>query len=81
MRHRSVADELIGPQHGESGDGIAERDEAGFGQAGRQAQHVLFGHADVEEAVRKGGGKGFHHHEAEIRGQQHHSPVTPGQFH
>ena len=48
---RAVADELVRAHGRERGDRIDERDEARLGEPGGEADHVLLGHADVEEAA------------------------------
>ena len=53
VQRGAVADELVRPQRRERGDGVDEGDHAAVGQARRHAEHVLLGHAGVDEAVRE----------------------------
>src|SRR5262249_61184240 len=80
VQHRSVADELVGPERGEGDDRVAEGDEAGVGEAGRHADHVLLGHTDVEEAVGKALDEGLEGVVAEVAGQEEETRVGGGQL-
>ena len=59
-----------GRSAGKGGDGIGVGTEAGLGQSGGHADHVLLGHADIDEAVRKAGAKRLHDHVAQVAGEQ-----------
>ena len=74
----SVADELVGTQRREGHDRVDERDEARLGQAGGDSDHVLLGHADVEEPVREALGERLERHVAEIAGEQQDAIVRRG---
>ena len=75
VEHRAVADELVGAQGRERGDGVDERHVAGLGQARRHADHVLLGDADVDEAVGMALRERLDGHEAEVAGQQQHARI------
>ena len=79
LKDGAVPDELVRTQGGEGDDRVAEGDEARLGQPGRQADHVLLGHADVDEALRMAVGEGFQGHEAEVAGQEQDAAVLLGQ--
>ena len=67
----TVANELEGPQHRETGDRVDKGNQPAIGQAGGDPNQILLGDADVDEAIRKGGDEGFENLIAEIAGQQH----------
>jgi hypothetical protein len=76
----AVANELVRPQRGEGGDRVHERHEAGLGEAGGDADHVLFGDPGVDEAAREAVAKGFERHEPEIAGEQYDPLVGSREF-
>src|SRR5262249_58439629 len=80
VEHGSVANELVRPQRGEGDDRVTEGDEAGVGQAGRRADHVLLGHTDVEEAIGKALDEGLEGVVAEVAGQEEETRVGGGQL-
>ena len=80
VQHRAVADELVRPERRERRDRVGEGDEAGLGEARRDADHVLLGDADVEEAVREPLGERLDDREAEVACQQDDALVLLGEL-
>ena len=80
VQDRAVADELVRAERRERRDRVDERDEARLGEAGRDADHVLLGDADVEEAVREPLGERLEHGEAEVAGEQDDPLVLLGEL-
>ena len=76
MQHRTVAELLVAPHRAESGDRVDVRDIADLGQAGRDAQHVLFGHSDIDEPLGVRSGERLDDAPAEV-GRQEHDPIVP----
>jgi hypothetical protein len=80
MHDRPVPDELVRTKGGERRDRIDEGKIAGLGETRGDADHVLFRHADVEEAVRVLASEGIDDAVAQIAGEQHDAPVQGGEF-
>ena len=80
MQDRTVANEFEGPQRSKSGDRIGIGKEAGLRQSGSHADHVLLGHSDIDEAVRKAAAKRLHHHVAQVAGEQNHALISGGEL-
>ena len=80
MLNRPVADEFVGSQHRKGNNRIHEWDEAGFRQSRGQADHVLFGHAHVDELFRVCVRKWFQGHVAQVAGKEQNPRVARRQF-
>src|SRR3954471_18883960 len=76
MQDRAVANEFEGPQGGKSSDGISVGTQTRLGESGGQADHILFGHADIDEAIGEAGAKGLHHHVAQVASEQDYAFVS-----
>ena len=70
VQHGAVAHELVRAERRERRDRVRERDEPGLGETGGDADHVLLGHADVEEPVREPLRERLDHREAEVTREQ-----------
>src|SRR5207244_3532634 len=66
----SVPDELVSPHRDERRYRIRERHVPGLCETGRDADHVLLGDADVEEAVREAVGERLERVVAQVSGKQ-----------
>jgi hypothetical protein len=80
VQRRAIADELERPQNGERDNRVRERDEAPFGQAGGERDHVLFRHPDVEEPFGELDGKRLKDLIAQIPGQEHDAGIATGEL-
>ena len=80
VQHGAVADELVRPERRERRDRVDEGDEPRLGEAGRDAEHVLLGDADVEEPVREPLRERLDHREAEVAGEQDDPLVVLGEL-
>ena len=69
MKHGTIADELVGAHRREGRNRIEERNEARFGQASSEPDHVLLGDPDIDEALWEAIGKRLECHETEVAGQ------------
>ena len=78
VQHGAVAHELVRPEGRERRDRVREGDEPRLGEAGGDPEHVLLGHADVEETIREPLCERLHHREPEVAREQDDSLVLLG---
>jgi hypothetical protein len=80
VQHRSVLDEFVWTSSSERRNRVDKWEKAGFGQAGRYAEHILLGYAQVVEAVWMGLREWFYRGEPQIARKHDHPRIAAGQL-